>query len=87
MILPLEKSLVIVPRDLEPLRSQLNEAKLRLDFANNYLNEVQGDGFVGPDHDEALQTALRAIAGAKRNYSHLLERFNNSLDRSNARSA
>ena len=57
------------------LRDSLHDAKLKFDFAYNFLREVQGDGLNGSDHDEAVRTALRAISAALAEYASLHERF------------
>ena len=65
--------------DLGPLRLRLQEAKLRLDFASNFVNEIQHDSMVGPEHDDALAHALRAVAEAKVEYEQILERLTDAL--------
>ena len=59
-----DKEGIVVREELERLwRSRLAEAKLRLDFARNYVNEVRQDFPIddtSPDGHYALQRALRA---------------------------
>ena len=56
-------------------KNRSDDAKLKFDFAYNFLREVHGDRLNGPDHDEALRTALCAISAALAEYTSLHERF------------
>ena len=62
--------------ELEELwRRRLASAKLRLDFARNYLNEVQTDFPIddgSPDGQYAYQRAIRAENGALAEYHRAL---------------
>ena len=66
--------------ELEQLwRSRVKDAQLRLDFARNYLAEVQRDFPPGdvpsPDGSFALQKALRAENFALAEYHRVLRMF------------
>jgi hypothetical protein len=65
----------MISSDLDQLRNCLHESKLKFDFAYNFLREVETDGVVGPDHDEALYAALRAMEEALTEYARLQELF------------
>ena len=83
-----DKCRYFVFADLGPLRIRLQEAKLRLDFASNFLHEIQGDSAVGPEHDDALARALRAVAEAKVAYEQISERLTDAMkEQSRARGA
>lgn len=62
-------------------RSRLQDAKLRLDFARQYLREVQrdrSDGAVPPaDGNFAFEKALRAENYALAEYRRILREFAN----------
>jgi len=56
-------------------RKRLADAKLRLDFARNFLEEVQRDFPIGdpsPDGQFAYQKALRAESAARAECTRLL---------------
>ena len=75
-------------QDLGALRIRLQDAKLRVDFASNFLNEIQRDCVVGPEHDDALARALRAVAEAKVEYEQISQRLTDALkEQSRARGA
>ena len=60
-------------------RQRLNEAKLRLDFASNYVKEIQRDFSSGelpaPDGHDAYQQALHAESHAIAEYRRILRIF------------
>ena len=60
-------------------RERLRDAKLRLDFAKNYLKEVQKDysSLAAADGQYALQRAVRAENVALREYNHVLRIYTN----------
>jgi hypothetical protein len=58
--------------NVEELQSRLKDAKLRLDFARNYLKEVQADSMGGPDGHFAYHYAIRAETEALREYARIL---------------
>ncbi len=67
-------------QQLEDLwRERLNTAKLRLDFARQYMKEVQRDrnsgDIPGPDGNFAYQKALRAENTALAEYNRVLRVF------------
>jgi len=59
-------------------RSRLADAKLRLDFTRNFLQEVQRDfplGDPSPDGQFAYQKALRAERHAQEEYTRVLRLY------------
>ena len=68
-------------QELEDFWGQrLKDAKLRLDLARNYLNEVQSDlksgSIPSPDRHHAYQHALRAEILAVKCFRRVLDTFN-----------
>jgi len=58
--------------DINQLSTMLRESSLRLDFAKNFLRELENDGMLGFDHEAALSVATRAIAQAEAEHASLL---------------
>jgi hypothetical protein len=65
--------------DLDMLWQRLEDAKLQLDLAHNYVREVTGDLKAGavppPDGNFAYRHALQAEALAAENYLKILNRY------------
>jgi len=61
--------------ELDRLRNQLDDSKLRCDFAYNFLREVEVDGVIGPEYEEAQLAGLRAIVEALTEYTKIQELF------------
>lgn len=66
--------------NVEELRNRLKDAKLRLDFARNYLKEMQADPVGGPDGHFAYHFAIRAEAEALRDYARILRELDRVID-------
>lgn len=71
-------------RDLEELwRERLKDAKLRLEFAYNYVKEVQKDleagGVPAPDGNFAFARAIKAENFALAEYNRVLRIFGDLL--------
>jgi hypothetical protein len=75
------KGLGMSSPDADELRTRLREAGLRLDFAKNFLRELQTDGQTGFDHDAAMSTAVRAVAQAEAEYGCLDELLTKAIGR------
>jgi len=73
----------ISPHKLELLWRRLEDAKLRMDFAHNYLNEIRQDRAAGalpsPDGQHAHLRALNEQQVAVKNYFSALEDFRAAL--------
>ncbi len=65
--------------DLDMLWRRLEDAKLRLDLAHNYVREITADLKQGtvpsPDGEFAYRRALQAEAFAVENYLKILDRY------------
>jgi len=66
----------------EELRNRLKDAKLRLDFARSYLQEVQEEPIGGPDGHFAYHYAIRAETEALREYARILRELRRVLEES-----
>ena len=79
---PSETSGAKMPRlEWSDVMESLHQAKLRLDFAYNFLRELQADAVDGPDGDEALDTAVHAMTAALTEYASLQGRFITAVQR------
>jgi len=66
---------------LQEIASRLEDARMHLEFAQNYVQEVLTDRVGGPDGDYAYRRAIKAETAALRNYFSVRREYEECLRR------
>lgn len=69
---------------LDSIMWRLNDAKLRLDFASQYVEDVESDylSSITPSADpDTIERAIRAMGSAREEYLHMFEIYQDFVTR------